>query len=527
MASDESDDQVAASDSAKRPVTGRTLCLTKKGHLKVYNDSTGRATSPSFTVPDHTQMEVDGEHADFTDHLAAGKGVDDLVLVSPVEVAALAAIRGADTDQRGTYTEDEFWLSRPELRHIQLFARARRAAPWAVLAVVLTRVVAGTSHLITIPPLIGGEVSLNIYIALVGKSGSGKDTAMAAGADAIRLNGVPFDEVTPGSGEGIAHAFMRHCKPHIAVDEHGRSRETTFKQYNTNALFIAAEIDSLAAMKNRNSSTIMPELRRAWMGDRLGFQYVDPEKRMPMPKHCYRLCLMVGVQPDKAAPLLDDAAGGTPQRFIWVQVTDPAMPDARPAEPPSPLWVHPAAPNGRQQIDICARAKHEIDAAHLARCRGDGDALDGHLLLCQLKTAVALALLNGRIDVTDDDWRLAAAVMAHSNRVRDAVVTQLAQRRADANHGRAIDEADRAVTVEEHTSAAAVQRVSARVIDRLRRRSDWMTTAEVRRDTASRDRKWVDEALEHAVMAGQVEVQETTRTASGYGGDGRRFRMRS
>src|SRR5664280_3636755 len=137
------------------------------------------------------------------------------------------------------------------------------AAPWAVLAVVLTRVVAGTSHLITIPPLIGGEVSLNIYIALVGKSGSGKDTAMAAGADAIRLNGVPFDEVTPGSGEGIAHAFMRHCKPHMAVDEHGRSRETTVEQYNTNALFIAAEIDSLAAMKNRNSSTIMPELRRA------------------------------------------------------------------------------------------------------------------------------------------------------------------------------------------------------------------------------------------------------------------------
>src|SRR5450759_2346685 len=287
-------------------------------------------------------------------------------------VATLAAIRGADTDQSGTYTEDEFWLSRPELSHIQLFARARRAAPWAVLAVVLTRVVAGTSHLITIPPLIGGEVSLNIYIALVGKSGSGKDTAMAAGADAIRLNGVPFDEVTPGSGEGIAHAFMRHCKPHMAVDEHGRRRETTVEQYNTNALFIAAEIDSLAAMKNRNASTIMPELRRAWMGDRLGFQYVAPEKRMPMPKHCYRLCLMVGVQPDKAAPLLDDAAGGTPQRFIWVQVTDPTMPDARPAEPPPPLWVHPAAPNGRQQIDICARAKHEIDAAHLARCRGDG-----------------------------------------------------------------------------------------------------------------------------------------------------------
>src|SRR5450756_364368 len=298
----------------------------------------------------------------------------------PVEVATLAAIRGADTDQSGTYTEDEFWLSRPELSHIQLFARARRAAPWAVLAVVLTRVVAGTSHLITIPPLIGGEVSLNIYIALVGKSGSGKDTAMAAGADAIRLDGVPFDEVTPGSGEGIAHAFMRPCKPHMAVDEHGRSRETTFKQYNTNALFIAAEIDSLAAMKNRNASTIMPELRRAWMGDHLGFQYVDPKKRMPMPKHCYRLCLMVGVQPDKAAPLLDDAAGGTPQRFIWVQVTDPTMPDARPAEPPPPLWVHPAAPNGRQQIDICARAKHEIAAAHLARCRGDGDALDGHLL---------------------------------------------------------------------------------------------------------------------------------------------------
>ena len=63
----------------------------------------------------------------------------------------------------------------------------------------------------------------------------------------------------------------------------------------------AAEVDTLAALHRRQASTLLPELRKAWMGDALGFAYVDKEKRLTLARHSYRLCLVVGIQPERAA----------------------------------------------------------------------------------------------------------------------------------------------------------------------------------------------------------------------------------
>ena len=41
-------------------------------------------------------------------------------------------------------TEDEFWSATPQLTLIYQWARARYAAPWAVLGAVLLRVAAST-----------------------------------------------------------------------------------------------------------------------------------------------------------------------------------------------------------------------------------------------------------------------------------------------------------------------------------------------------------------------------------------------
>src|SRR5690606_20898079 len=132
--------------------------------------------------------------------------------------AALATDHLADADNMMPATEDatgmrpgwtpapDFWRARPALTHILEFARARRAGPWAVLGVVLARVVAATEPNIVLPPVVGSAKSTNMFVALVGPSGGGKGAAEGAAADAVEFigsNSVPvlIEEFPVGSGE--------------------------------------------------------------------------------------------------------------------------------------------------------------------------------------------------------------------------------------------------------------------------------------------------------------------------------------
>jgi hypothetical protein len=63
----------------------------------------------------------------------------------------------------------------------------------------------------------------------------------------------------------------------------------------------------MGALVQRQSSTVASQLRQAAMGEPLGFFYVDQAKRMIVPEHSYRCCLIAGIQPARSAVLLDDA----------------------------------------------------------------------------------------------------------------------------------------------------------------------------------------------------------------------------
>lgn len=398
----------------------------------------------------------------------------------------------------------EFWTRRPALSHIHDFARARRVAPWATLGAVLARVVAATDPNVQLPPTIGSYASLNLFVGLVGRPGGGKDAARKVAFEALEL-GREY-EVQPfplGSGEGLSHMFMRESKEGP-------------EQYNTRALVVVGEIDTLTALAKRQSSTVTSQLRQAAMGEQLGFFYVDTAKRMLVPEHRYRLCLIAGIQPKRAGGLLAEADGGTPQRFVWLPADDPDAPDDAPPCPEPLLWVPPAWHESgvgrhaggmyRVPIRIPADAEKTIVAAHLARIRGQGEALDGHALLTRLKVAVALAILEGKYDVDDEDWQLSEVVMAVSDRTRAECERVLAEDSRAQNQQQALAEAARTIVIEEHVAAAAIGRVSG-VIKRVLARSDggWRTGAELRRAVAGRDRPHVDASLSALVLAGEVE----------------------
>lgn len=391
---------------------------------------------------------------------------------------------------------EALWGARPDLDHIRTFARARRACPWAVLGVVLARIIVATPKTLVLPPFVGADASLNLFVGIVGPSGSGKGASEACAADAVHVGHI--DAAGVGSGEGIAHLFMRRERNEAVQHRHA-------------VLMRVAEIDTLAALGDRRGATLLPELRKAWSGEDLGFAYADPTKALPLPAHSYRLAMVAGIQPARAQWVLDDSDGGTPQRFLWMPAVDPDAPDEPPPCPDALIWRAPTfgalAKNrstGNFYMTVCAEARNIIDANRLARLRGNGDALDGHALLARLKVAAALALLAQRLDITDDDWALSGHIAAISDWTRERVIDGLRREAAKKNQGKALAEAERTVVIDQHVDDAAIKRACQHVTRKLKGAPDGLTQGDLNRTMNSRLRGHLDAALDLLQTAGQI-----------------------
>lgn len=424
---------------------------------------------------------------------------------SPSTAVAVEA-PGSDETAQIENLREHFWKTRPILSHIQQFARARLVAPWATLGAVLAHVVAATPPRVQLPATIGSEASLNLFVGLVGAAGAAKGASEKAARCAVDLD-VRRAPVYPlGSGEGIAHMFMRNNKGEAEM-------------VNVSAVVTIQEIDTLASLKGRQSSTIMPQLRQAAMGEQLGFFYVDETKRMMVPEHKYRLCLLAGIQPKRSGVLLsdDEIDGGTPQRFVWMSCDDPDAPDEDPPEPTPILWEPPdwsllptigTGDNQRKIMPICEAARATIVAARKARRKGDGAALDGHALLTRLKVGAALAILDGHAEVTDDDWELSGAVMAESDEQRERCQRALREMGRDQNRRTGEAEAQRAVVIDQRMEAEKLKRTAERVRRYLLRAGGAGLSGSKLRGKVGELAPYLEQAIDLLDIAGEIRVEE-------------------
>ncbi|MCV7317833.1 bifunctional DNA primase/polymerase [Mycolicibacterium confluentis] len=429
-----------------------------------------------------------------------------------------------------------FWSSSPQLSDLRQFAQSRLVGPMSMLGNSLARVVASIPPNVVLPPIVGSYASLNLFVALVGKSGESKSASMRASADWLRIE-PNYQPSKPGSGEGLAKCFAYPSK--LAG---GGGWVQVGKQWSVLAQI--PEVDTLAATGNRSGSTIMSALREGWSGERLGQDYAGDDKRIILQDNRYRLCLSLGVQPLRATPIFDDADGGTPQRFVWFSAVDHDLPDVEP-DAPSVLdlgrWENgtsgthsaalvdpdidrnanlavPADPAEFDVLTVPAIAEREIRDVQRAIRRGLGgvDPLDGHRLLVQLKVAAALMALEGRRhEITDSDWQRAAVVMAMSNITRKAVRDELASKSRELNLARGRAEGEREI-IKSDVIAEDRQRVF-RMSERIRealKADDGQTLSKLRKALAggNRNRDVFDKAVVFAASNGMVRREDFTAT---------------
>src|SRR5690606_8838909 len=339
---------------------------------------------------------------------------------------------------------------------IRQAAKARLIGPYALLGAVLVDVLAAVDPDVELDTYGGDSASLNLFVALVGKSGAGKSRTAKAAGDVIKIDGREHWQ-SLRSGEGLVAAYVQKQQGQVV-------------QVARSAVIEMDEVDRLTSLGNRQGATILSTLRTAWIGGSLGGRAASGTSDLSVQRGTYRCNLVVGVQPGRSRALLADADGGTPQRFVWLPANDPEAelghswpaPIAWEKNEPGVFGGGRWAPDRNLTLPDSVVQKWQQDA--LMRARGDGDELDAHRMLCTAKLAAGFALLEMHRDVTEDDWRLAEHLMRVSDVTRSGLITEL--RRQDEAAAKAAGrlDAEREMVRAEHADSQLRARVQEKVL---------------------------------------------------------------
>lgn len=485
--------------------TAHTSATVRHGCLFVYSDNTDFEPTEQGDPNGYTRFRAWATLEHDADLKAAALAARELRDGPNWRSDPFTAVRTQNAGQSGASSLNlpaEFWTARPALEHIRRAAHARSRSADAVLGCVLARIAAYTPPCWRLPAIVGATSSIATYVALVGPSGAGKSSAKAVAMDLLRCElATVADDLPLGSGEGLMECY------YDLVDEERPSGKGTVKvkrKVRHGAFMTLDEGQALADLGARKGSTLVATLRSAWTGGTLGTTNASVETKRLVPAGSYNLGLVIGLQPTLASALLDDAGGGLPQRFAWVSVTDPTIPDKRTPWPGPLAWTPPPIIRHGPGLTVDDEIDDEVRTNDLARQRGEvvADPLDAHHDLVRLKVAACFAIIDGRTHIDGDDWGLSGTFMTTSRLVRSVVAEELniaARKAEDAATARLVR---REAAVADSATTRAVEAMARAIAKAVGKHagSEGVTPGKVKTYPAYKDRQAapVDDAVELA-----------------------------
>ncbi len=504
-------------DQAGEAGTGHAIAALRAEFIQAVTDDGSRPTTAKaereFDEADHSGclLVATTPKTKLTDaEVAETLGTDTW----PQTVASCrSGVAEGDAPASPVHLPDAFWEERPILQQVRQQARARLSSPDLVLAGCIARLIALTEPNIVLPPTVGSYASINYATGFVGPSSGGKSTGYQLSGEIVNTSALGYrNGLGIGSGEGLTDVYLEP-HPEDKSGPHQLARDPR-------ALFFVDEGEALTQVGRRSGATIMPNLRSALTGGPLGNANAKAGGRVrSVPQMVYRFSAVVCYQPQKAADILADADGGTPQRFVWAHSGDPTAPEALPDDPrlriaaPTPLGLRQVVVDNRNMrvLPIAQSIINEVTAARQVALHAplDDDDEAGHDVLLRLKVGVALAAIDGRLGISADDWRLAGVVLDTSNNVRGYLQSRIRRRQQEANEATT----SRAVRAELAKADALDQRAAdqlERDIERLRTIIGGRSEPTARRaliqglshlgDRAARRDAAIDEGVERGVF---------------------------
>lgn len=269
--------------------------------------------------------------------------------------------------------------------------------------------------------VVGGKPKpLNLFVNLMGPSGSGKSSANEIASVMLPLDpSRVIDQMPIGSGEGlIDNLFDYRNEPD--PDNSRKSREVKY-QSRFNAYIYVDEGGKMIALGERSGTTLLATLRSAYTGAVLGEANAAKETRRRLEAGTYAFGLTMGLQDEVAGPIIERTTDGTAQRFLWLGADgDPAYQRTERGAIPElvdpfgflddtigyraayEFYVMPLHPDIEREIDLAG------DTRMLRKVTAE--EVQSHQFLMRLKVAGCLAILDQRADINPEDWQLARLI---------------------------------------------------------------------------------------------------------------------
>ena len=363
-------------------------------------------------------------------------------------------------------------------------ANAKGQSPWPVLGWAIVRALHTVPYTVCYQSLIGRQ-ALNSLVGISGPTGAGKtisqrlleDHFVFPDNDPSRPLSKSWEGlIPPGSGESMPDRYV-YLDQLKEDEESGEipakdrlSSVLVWHHPNHAAVFFFDEVGMLASRSSRQGSTLVDYMKEGWSGSEFG-RTLASGKGVVLPRESYRFACVINTQPKRAGILFSEeaVAGGLQGRFLWFDVTADINRHLISREPVENFPIPAIDWSGIDRI----QALEVMDTAHTQH---HWDALDGlisetdsHILLTQAKVAVALAVLDGRAELNQEDWDLSQLVIDHTVKTRKVIEEALVEenRLAVIRDGKraavkeALSEAEKhKVNVE--ATAAAIFRLRAR-----------------------------------------------------------------
>lgn len=370
--------------------------------------------------------------------------------------ALLEVINGGKKSPKSvTYTQaitSPLWQSRPWLTRVNDLSIQRSLNPFAVLMTMLGHVALRVRpEVIVSDP---SDVSLNTFIMLLGRPGSGKGEITKLCKKLVKFADSPSGskdfgrvdytlgaesvtrpellELTGWSGQGMSRTFTWLGKGE--APDHWQP---------PHALFTESEVANLIANGRTQSASQIPVMNKVFMGELNGSANADKSNRYQATAHSFRAVVIIEAQPEAVAPLFTDQGGDAtgftarllvaPPRLATkaeiakarkmrqagelVRENDPAPVievDPRLCEDLAPnsdgLKAFPTAP------DLLALIEDQLEDLYAVDTEVD-DPTAGHTILIRRKAATLLAIASGEHVVTMEHWDMAGYLVDHSRDV--------------------------------------------------------------------------------------------------------------